>query len=349
MPASPDTSWKLLFAAGYLVPPCRGMDQSQVVSSVLGSPIQVSALPAAFFYPLFSQQAEQAPTLVDFASEGGKQQNTVRDLVRDLAFGDAQVRADASRTLALRLASVTSRRSPEGLFLLLVGKTNAQVRIVLWKFPADQSIQAQLVDSRLTVRIVDDAFSRRSTFFKSAMFEGTSANTSFWKGRVEDRQASLRVREVADYWVYDFLACRPSLTDAHGTRVLANALRETIARTVDIDQRDVLITVAALLRAKSGYQLTLVDFADQFLPDSSRSQFLELAGSEDIWGTPFRIDGDTVADIIRIRSMTLNEHFTVRGPIDEFDDVVSVEPTQEKRVVRVSLEGTITSQSILRR
>jgi hypothetical protein len=325
------------------------MHETDIESAILGSSIEVKALPAGFFMPLFAHEAEEAPTLVAFAPEGGQQKNAVRDLVRKLAFGEADERSAASRGLAVRLASVTSRRSPDGLFIVLVGDSASQHRVVLWKFPVDESIQAQLVDSRLTIRVVDDAFSRRSTYFKSAMFEGTQASTSFWTGKVEDRQAASRVREVADFWVQDFLACRPSLTDVHGTRILANALRETIRQTEDMDLREALISVVAVLRAQPGRQLTLVDFAEQYLPEPCQAHFLRAAGGHEIWGTPFRIDGPTLADQIRIRSLTLNEDFVVRGPVDKFDTVVSVQSTSVEKVVRVSLEGTITSQAVLKR
>lgn len=349
MSDQPATTWQLAFAAGYLVPPCKGEDDPNLPSKVVGSPIGVDALPVGFFSPLFSEDADRAPTLIDFVPEGGKQKNVVRDRIRSLAFGAQQERSSASSHLAVRLASVTSRRSPDGLFIVMVGRRASDYRVVLWKFPADKIIQARLVNSKLKIRLVDDAFSRRSTYFKSAVFEGGESSTSFWQGRVEDRQAVSRVREAADFWVRDFLSARPALTDVHGTRLLANALRETIRRTETAQLRDDLISTVAVIRGQAGRQLTLNQFAQQYLPEACRDSFLHLAGPEEIWETPFRIDFPTLADQIKVRSLTLNDRFVVRGPVDEFDKVVAVEPTPVASVVRVSLQGTITSQAVLKR
>lgn len=349
MSANPPSQWKLQFAAGYLVPPCIGLDESEVTTSVVGSPINLTALPRDFFRPLFTNEASRAPNHVVFVPEEGKQKNTVRDLVRRLAFGSDQERSHAAQALALRLAKVTSHRSPDGLFFTLVGALGSQSRVVIWKFPADQSIQARLISTRLVIKIVDDAFSRKSTYFKAAMFEGPNTSTSFWGGRVEDRQAGTRIREIADFWVYGFLACRPALTDVHGTRLLANALRETIKQSEDEEIQDALISLIAVLKAQPGRQLTLAGFAEEFLPESSRDGFLLLTGTDEVWQTPFNLDVDTLGQLIRIRSLTLDNKFVVRGPIDEFDDAVSVESRPAENKVRVSLEGRITSQAVLKR
>ena len=341
--------WKLSFAAGYLVPPSLGMDPHEISTQLRGSTINITSLPDAFFCPLFEDAPAKAQNLVIFVSDTGKQSNPVREIVRTLAFQSSGSRPAAARELAVRLASVTSRRSPHGLFLVLVGAKGSSSRVVLWKFPADESIQARLVDSRLLISIVDDAFSRRSTYFKAAVFEDIQTNTCFWEGRVEDRQAGGRVREVADFWVYDFLQCRPALTSVHGTRLLANALRETIRRAEDETIRDALISLIPVLKAQAGLQLTLQGFAEQFVPPPSRQDFLSLAGGEDVWNTPFQLDTETLADQIRVRSLTVNDQFTLRCPIDTFDDVVSIEPTPTKDIVRVSLRGRVTSQALLKR
>jgi len=49
---------------------------------------------------------------------------------------------------------------------------------------------------------------------------------------------------------------------------------------------------------------------------------------------------------LKFRAIVLDNLFTVRGPLDRFDDVVKIEQTNEDGVVEVSLRGRITSLAI---
>ncbi len=100
-----DESWNLLFCAGYIVHPCKDLETEEVERLVRGSQTDVDAIPSAFFLTLFSRRANEYPIEVAFVSEGQAQRNEVRTLVRSIAFDEPQKREDASRKLALRLAT----------------------------------------------------------------------------------------------------------------------------------------------------------------------------------------------------------------------------------------------------
>jgi len=100
------------------------------------------------------------------------------------------------------------------------------MRVLLWKFPSEENLQANISAHGLTIKLLQDAFSRKSHYFKAAMFEGTPATTSFWTGKVEDKQAKQSVKEVADFWVTGFLNARPVLTEVRGSRILKGCSNE---------------------------------------------------------------------------------------------------------------------------
>lgn len=339
--------WELLFGAGYIVPPCKGLEPAQVEARVVGSPVDIASLPIDYFLTLFSKEADDYPIDIVFSPENGRQENKVRTLVRAIALEDEKVKANNSLELAYCLARATTRRSKKpGLFVVLAGHTNDNHRVVLWKFPADESIQASVTKEGISIRLIHDAFSGNSTYLKVAMFDGIPATTSFWRGKIEDRQTKSRVREVADFWVVDFLQSRPAVTDAGGTRLLARVLRDTIRKTKDIEVKQSLVDAASVIKGQAGRNITLEDFADSYLPEDIRQNFIRVAGGPEISSDLFRIDRDVLDQELRYKSLSLDNQFIVRGPLEQFNDIVQIEDTDEEGVVEVSLRGRITSQEI---
>ncbi len=338
--------WNLVFCAGFIVEPSKGVEQEEVKGLLKGSPINVNTIPRDFFLPLFSKSADDYPIEVAFVSEGEVQQNEVRGLIRSVTFGGTHQKEDAVKQLAVRLALVTDQRSHAGLFIVLAGKKDDIHRVLLWKFPADETLQAAMVEGGITIKLIEDAFSRRSTYFKAAMFEGPVAVRSFWKGKVEDNQAKHGVKEAAEFWIVDFLATRPSFTDAHGTRVVSKAIRKVINRTKDVETKENLIAAARVIKTQSDHNVSVNDLATRYLPPETRDDFVEAAGGADIAEEIFRLDPETMEKELKFKSITVDGKFLVRGPLDEFDEVVRVGQADEQGIVQVSLRGRITSESI---
>lgn len=347
---SPETiSWELLFSAGYIVQPCRGLEPEAIPVRVTGSTLNLDTLPSSFFLPLFTESAEKSPIDISFLPEGGQQVNAVRGLVRSIAFDEITQKEHASMDLACRLAGSTYMRSGAGLFVVLLGRFSERARVMLWRFPGDESLQARMLTGALDIRLIQDAFSRESTKFKAAMFEGTPASTSFWKGRTEDRQAKSRVREVADFWVMDFLNARLALTASRGSRLLARSLRETIKKAESVEIKEALIAAAVAVKSQAGRNISFQEFATNYLPESVRPTFVKEVGGPLVAESMFQIEAETLDRELRFKSIVIDNLFIVRGPLDQFDERVTVEVTNEEGVVDVTLRGTITSQSILSR
>ncbi len=339
--------WELKFCAGYIVRPGYGLKLEAIRERTTGSVVDVDSLPLSFFQPLFAERAEKCPIDVTFAPEGGKQQNAVRDLVRSVALSDPIQKEEASQSLAHRLAAVTTRRSPPGLLVILVSRRMGRVRVLLWKFPADESLQAIVSRQGITIVLLEDAFSRSSDYFKAAMFEGTPATTSFWQGKVEDKQATQRVTEAAKFWTSGFLKARSALTDTRGTKLLARGLKQAIKRTRSIDEKETLISAATVIKEQVDRDISLGDFADNYLPVESRPSFLESVGGPEVSQATFRIDRSVMENELRLKSIVLDGSFTIRGPLDDFDDVVRVEPEPQSDIVKISLRGKITAETIM--
>jgi len=71
-------------------------------------------------------------------------------------------------------------------------------------FPKDEPFHFSVNGDRARLKILKDAFSRSSSFKKAALFEGINSSTTFWNGRVIDKQAQNGFGTAADYWVSEF-------------------------------------------------------------------------------------------------------------------------------------------------
>ena len=153
--------WNLEFCAGYIVRPSKGQELDAIENSIVGYQIDIANIPTDFFLSEFSSPPDKYPINVAFVPEDGQQENEIRTLIRNIAFERAVGKEDESRALAVRLAGATDRRSRSGLFVILSGKKNNNHRVLLWKFPADESLRMQ-TEGTVGIELIKDVFSRRS-------------------------------------------------------------------------------------------------------------------------------------------------------------------------------------------
>lgn len=339
-------SCELSFCAGYIIPPCKGLEQRVIQNIIKGSPIGIETIPKDFFIPLFAKQPDKYPIDIVFKPEGGVQQNSVRSLIRRIVFGDLDEKQSATKELAFLLAKVSDKRSPTGLFIIMTGSIGNLSRILLWKFPADETLRASISSTGISIQLLKDAFSRKSTYFKAAMFEGSPAEDSFWKGKVEDKQAKHRIKEASEFWILNFLNATPALTDARGTKILSKGFRETIKKIDSVEEKSALIDAVSVIKSQSGRNISIRECANLYMAENVRGIFIKSAGGEAIADAIFKIDQKVLSKELKIKSITLDNLFTVRGPLDKFEDTVTIATTSEEDVVEVCLKGIITSESI---
>src|SRR5262249_13361257 len=122
------------------------------------------------------------------------------------------------------------------------------------------------------------------------MFEGTPSITSFWTGKVEDKQAKRRITEAADFWVAGFLSARPELTEGKGTKILAKALRETIKQTPSPQEKEAIVAVADVIKSQPERDFSLNEIAETYLSQEARQTFTKVIANSAVADIPFRVD-----------------------------------------------------------
>lgn len=321
--------WHLDFCAGFIVPIKKGQAVSELVKDIKGSTVELNPDIEAYFLPMLETSSQEYP--VDILFESDNQEHPIRTLLRKITYGNQVERSDSAKELAARLARATDKRSEEGLLIILLGHCDSQRRIAVWKFPTDESIRASFSGQGLTIELLQDAFSRDSRYFKAAVFEST---TDFWRGKVEDRQASSRITKVSDLWLEQFLEAKVEIRDTVATRFVGDALREiSHQKETDDNSLEGIYAVALTLKNKDGETITYREVAN-LLPPQVRESFLGALKDSRI-DIPFDLRADILEAAIPLRIISLDNGFSVRGPARLFDiddSPIKIEQLGENRV-----------------
>lgn len=341
--------WELTHCGGYIVPPCKDMEEDKAIDMIQGSSINVHETPVIqhYFRPLFDRVYEDCRIPIRFVNtkDNGEPQNDIRDLIRILAFStNNEEKESASKILALRLALASDQRSQKGLFIVAAGHSSQsnQSQVVLWKFPADQSIQATFNETGISVQLIEGAFSRNLKYFKASVFRDEEAEKSFWEGLVEDRQST----EGTKFWIQNFLQATPNLTDVRGTRLVAYTLREIINDEPDYRVQDGIISGAIAIQSQKNRPITIKEISEKYLPESVRDQFEKQL--EAVLEIPFTIDIDTLEDQFGIRTIILNSRnsrVNITAPIKDFEDIIEINNDLDG-VARIVIVGEVAGGKV---
>lgn len=273
--------------------------------------------------------------------------NPVRDLVLQFLSQDKGLAQQAAQQLANRLSLAMDDRSQSCLLVLTATRESEQSRFVAWAFPKDDPMSFGVQGKTASIEIIQNAFSRSSTFRKAVMFVGnhrTDASGTidlpadqFWQGYVLDRQSRL-----AQYWLEDFLDCQSLLNGAQGTRLLADLLKDTHA-TVERQEDQEQITSALLaLRASQRKSWTLNRFAKEYLAGAARQYFLQKSPPA-AQAIPFQLDKQVLQDRVGWRVFQLPEDVTVVAPVAAVGQTVQL----SRRPYRyLKCEGQVVAETV---
>lgn len=337
-------SWVFDFFAGYIVPPCRGQAHEDVRPQIKGSSVKLDQTAANYFLPLFDQTLDSCTMHIAFTATD--QQNPIRNLIENVVNSPIEDREVHALSLALELSLASDRRSKTGLFVVAVGHLGQRIRVALFKFAADESIQAIFSEAGMSISLVESAFSRSTDFFKAAVFD-TNMEAAFWRGKAEDRQANQRVYEISNLWVAKFLQARPELTNDVGSRSLAKTLKKVINQSVPGVQQD-LIAAARTIKSQADRNITLGEFAENYLPASTRDDFLASLEHPSLVNIPFQINSAILLQELKFETIELDNQFTITGPVDLFEnrEIITQAQIADSDNVEFRIRGRVLNRKI---
>ena len=290
----------------------------------------------------FSKQQgiEKKPTIEFIKPVQSGNENPVRSLILRYGFGESDDRSKAAYELAQKLAESMDERTPRLLLLLTLHSVDSKKCVTMWAFPKDDPIQFQ--STKLTLRNVKNAFSKRSNFAKCARFQGVNSPNSFLRGFVIDRSSTTSTNPAL-YWTSRFLEGKLSLTSSHGTYQLSNLLKEVLkSAQAPSDRRELAETVVAI-RASKRDGWSFQDVADEFFDESNKKRFLELAPIKDR-ETQFKIDPQVLESNLGFLVYTTDDGVVISTPFSPLESTSVL--VKENRI---TVDGSIASEAFEKR
>jgi hypothetical protein len=277
-------------------------------------------------------------------TDAGEQQNETRDAL--LAYL-AETNLERAHTIAQRLQAATDKRSGMGLLFLMRGQEEADHKVVISRFPADNGILAEMNVAGLNVEFLERVFMKSAHSYKAVAYRGPSMVAGFWQGRAIDRQVGDPAVRLSDYWIRHFLRSDFKETAAGGTRRLALALRGAVKTAGDVETKQALTAAATLAASLNGQRTSLVDFQERFgLSEAARQGMNQTLKTPAAATTQFVFDAEEFGRQIAFRSVELDSGAILTAESGDFDRVFEQEAVDDGGRVRYSTTGVVVGQRL---
>lgn len=252
-----------------------------------------------------------------FLPEDGKQKNGVRDTI--IKFMESKSIEDG-RLLSERLQVATTEKSGMGLLFFTIGSEGDNAKIVISRFPADEGIVAERKLKTLKVEFVEEVFLKSAYSYKSAMYECSFPEPDLWTGFAVDKQVNHGAKEVAAYWINDFLKSDFQTTPRAGTKRLAIALRDAISDSKDVSIKHEITSSAKLAKNIPAKAMTISEFCDQFhLSSSAKEQVCKQVHSSRLLEDKFIFDRAEFNKHLSYKMVELDNGAILSAQADKFE------------------------------
>ncbi len=302
----------------YLIYPGRGIpaeDQQDIAGTVIPPVGRLHHV----LLDIFTHSDTECDIPIVFSPTNGTQANDCRSEIVDLL--DKQDEA-TGRKLAQRLQAVTTRRSGLGLLFLVIGRSGTENKLLISRFPADQGIIAEQNLTTLTVEFVEQVFLKNAQSYKAALYRGSSIDAHFWTGTAVDKQINYKTRDLAAYWIRDFLLSDFRTTSRAGTKRLAVSLRAAASDTSDPIVKREISAAATLAHNFAGENLTIKEFCDRSQLSSRTCEAIATSVKpEKLMTDIFEFHAQEFSRHLSYKTVELNNGALLTAELEHFDDV----------------------------
>lgn len=329
----------------FLTYPAKNRDEQPVIA---GTEIPPSGRLYQMLADVFERSSRECSIPICFMpTEDGKQENEVRTEVKDLLKGQS---IPHGLKLAQRLQATTTNKSGLGLLFLILGESEANKEKVLLisRFPADEGIVASQNSETLTVDFVEQVFLKNSHSYKGALYCESVNDNDCWTGNAIDKQMNHGAKEVATYWIKDFLKSDLRTTSKAGTKRLALALKEASSKTEDMAVKQEISAAGTLARNLSGKVTTISEFCESFkLSEGTRKAIMVAVKSEGLANDRFQFDIGEFHKHFSYKSIELNNGAVLTAPLERFDECFQKEVAESHEGAYVyKTEGIVIDERL---
>lgn len=254
---------------------------------------------------------------ISFIPENGKQANVVRAEVLNLMNRPSVA---SGLPLAKRLQDVTTGSSGMGLLFVCCGVEDKQRKVVIARFPADEGVVAERKAGNLTVQFVEQVFLKSAFSFKAVLYKSDRSGSDMWSGMAVDKQTSHSVKDIADYWISEFLRSDFKTTSAAGTKRLAIALKKAVSSTLSSDVKHDIASAVRLAANIKKIAMTIEEFCnDLHLSDESKAAVMQAVDPPRLLHAKFKFDNAEFSRNIAYKLIELDNGAQLSAEVSRFE------------------------------
>ena len=300
-----------------------------------------------YFLNIFQRALGDCKTEIQFKSPELNQSNEVRSHILKIISANSQKQKEKSaRSLAERLASVTDERSGNGLFVVLEGQKLQTTRILLNRFRADEVVFTRHSKQELIIGFLDEAFTKRSHFYKSAVFEDIPSDRSFWRGFAIDKQiVSSTNKEISSYWITDFLEAQSAITSVQGTMNFAKAMKTFLQQADTLSEKEQIISALLGLKNKTDKPISIESICRDYLSNDLYQRFKVYFRDDYFFNSVFTLDPDTYQSELGSTIVGLENGLIITAPTFDYNKYVKEELLPDG-ATQVSLSGKLQDKKL---
>lgn len=253
----------------------------------------------------------------------------------------------SGRKIAERLQKVTTGKSGMGLLFMILAQDGNNHKIMMSRFPADQGIMAEQNSMTLKVKFIEQVFLKNAHSYKAVVYKGASPEADFWTGDAVDKQTNHGVKDVANYWIKEFLLSDFKTTSKAGTKRLAIALRGAILSTDNLGVKHEMTSAAVLAKNMKGKNITISDFYNQFnLSEESQTAINKQLKSSRLTVDKFKFDLIEFVKHLSYKTVEIDNGAILTAPMEKFDECFQENELENSEVKIFQTRGKVINEKL---
>lgn len=337
-------SFDINFAYVSWVPPLKHENNPDF--KVTSKPLTTDNSAYRYFVEIFDAAINTCRIEIHFKTDGNQENKVRKELLSLVQTSQIDEKMKCANHLTNRLAKLSDKRNGTGLFVIVEGKKANTTRIILNRFREDEVVFTKLEKDNLIIELLTEAFSKKSRYYKLAVYEDIMSDRSFWKGYAIDRQRTTGdPKELSDYWIKDFLLFEQAINPIQGTKVFSKVVKKMLKQDLTLDEKEQIISGILSLKHKSEQFVSIESFCNSYLSPQLTFKLKSELNDDIFFQSEFEIDVDTYNTELGSKVTGLDSGVIVTAPTFFYDKYVE-EQKLDGGLVRLSTVGRIIDKKI---
>lgn len=322
------------------VPPYHDEDQPYEIKTLL---LRTNNKATEYLHNIFDAALNDGRIEISFTADD-QQGNPFREnLINILNKSDNAQKKYHADKIAEKLYEVTDERNGTGLLVIIEGEKAKSKRLVIVRFKGDEGLYNH--GKSLKIDYLPEVFTKKSKHYKLAVFEDILTSKSFWKGHAVDKQISTNMhKQISDFWVSDFLSCKPAITSLQGTIQFSKIIKAVLVKTSDVEEQEAIISGVTNLKSKNVKRISLNDFCNSYLPQELTERIKSETKDDSFFNTVFDLEKDTYRKEFGKTVLSLVNGITAYIPSFNYDKYVTEEDVNGKK--EITIRGRLASKKL---